>query len=106
MPDYSKITKRNQGKDFNFFLRQAVSSGSYGTNPDVVIPFPTKGGGIILAIEGTGTISYSCNGNTDHGELTNGGNRQQITFSSRTISTLWLRVKSGSNLSIIIDAWA
>ncbi len=100
------IGKKNQGRDFNFFVRQVVSNSSYNTSPDIIIPFQTKTGGVILSIEGTGTIEYSLNGNVAHGELTNGGNRQQIHFSNRSMSLMWLRVKSGSGLSIVVEAWS
>ena len=110
---YSNIGKKSQGRDFNCFYRVAVNWSSFGggdsvnnSGPDVVISFKTQG--VILAIEGSGTIEYSLNGNTSHGELISGGSRAQLQFNNRNMSLIWFRVKTGSSgpINVSVEAWA
>jgi hypothetical protein len=105
------IGKKNQGVSFDHFSRTAVNWTTFGggqanNNPDVIITFPTQS--FILTIEGSGTVEYSFNGNTIAGELTNGGNRAQLTFNNRVASLIWFRLKTGSSgpINVTVDAWA
>lgn len=111
------IGKRNQGRDYNFFSRVAVSNTTFGVvadgyHPDIIITFSTVSGGIIFITEGssTNTVEYSFNGNTVHGELIPGvtSDRRALTFHNRNVSTIWFRVKAGSTgpINIVVEAWS
>lgn len=117
---YPYISPKKLGHDFNFFQKIAVTSGTFGGTesdgynpatgyygPDMVITFPTCGL-ILTALSGTGTVEYSFNGNTVHGELTVASAfNQQLTFNNRSVSMIWLRVQSGSTgpITISVQAW-
>lgn len=102
---YPNIFKKTQGRDFNFFERQSVTSTTFQDNPDMIITFPTTG--VIFMNEGTGVIEVSFNGNTVHTELNSGDSSKVMTFNNRTVSLIWLRVKSGSSgpISVRVEAW-
>ena len=107
------LTKRTQGRDFNFFKKFSVTSTTFGTGalsdqPDGIITFPTSG--IIFSNETAGqVVEVSFNGNTVHCELdgTVGSTSRQLTFLNRSVSMMYFRVKSGSAgpISIRIEAW-
>lgn len=111
---YNNIGKKTQGRDFNFFQEKAISSTTFGVGadgyqPDMIITFPTKGGGVVFHTKGssTNTVEYSFNGNTVHGELIPGGNRTTITYTNRAVSMIYFRVKSGSSgpITVTVEAW-
>jgi len=81
------------------------ASGS-GQVPDIIIPFTTAGV-ILTNLSTTGTVLYSFNGTTLHGQLigySGLGISQQLTFYNRVISKIWFKVVSGS-VNISIEAW-
>lgn len=112
-----KNIKKNQGKDFNFFQKLDVNWAQFGApdgytvedgyGPDMIIPFSTYG--LIFNTEGASgkVIEYSFNGQTVHGELVPGTNRQTLTFLNRPASLIWFRLKSGSSgpITISVEAW-
>lgn len=100
-----EIGKRTQGRDFNFFKRVSVTSTEFQDSPDAIITFPTHG--VIFLNEGTGVVEVSFNGNTVHTELNSADASKGIAFDNRNVSTVWLRVKSGSTgpISVRIEAW-
>jgi len=119
----TKVTKKNLGRDFNFFGKKAVSATAFGGDGyaagdgytcDLFITFPTTG--IIFNTEGTSAttsiVEYSFNGNTVHGELVpntatvNG--RATLTFYNRRVTAIWFRLKSGSSgpVTVSVEAWA
>jgi hypothetical protein len=102
---YNNINKRTQGKDFNYFQRVSVSSATFGDHPDAVITF--KNNSIMFINEGSGVVEVSFNGNTVHTELNSADFSKGLIFDNRQISTIWLRVKSGSTgpISVRIEAW-
>lgn len=109
------IGKNTKGRDYNFFKRVAVSNTTFGLEadgyqPDIIITFPTVNGGVIFTNEGTGTVEYSFNGNTIHGELISGAtsDRRTLTFYHRNVSMVWFRVKAGSSgpINIVVEAWS
>jgi len=110
---YYKISKKTQGRDFNFFQKLDVNTTSFGVGsdsqqPDIIISFANYG--LILTNETTGQIvEVSFNGNTVHCEL-NGtvtSTTRILNFSNRQISMIWFRVKSGSTgpINITVTAW-
>lgn len=102
---YPNISKKTQGRDFNFFERKAVSSATFQDNPDMIVTFQTTG--ITFINEGSGVVEVSFNGNTVHTELNSGDSSKVMTFNNRTVSLIWLRVKTGSSgpISIRVEAW-
>lgn len=100
------------GKSYDFFQKFTVTSSTFGGDsidgyqPDTVITFSTQGV-MFLNESTTGIVEYSFNGKDVHGELDPTTVTKAITFDNRVISTIWLRVKSGSSGPIIISihAW-
>lgn len=100
------------GWDYNYFQIIAVSTSTFGggstsgQQPDAIITFPTQA--VQFLNLGTGTVEFSFNGNTVHGELNSTNASAGLTFDNRTVSTIWFRVKSGSSgpISVSVTAWA
>lgn len=101
------------GQDFNFFKRIAVSAtgvnfgpSADGYRPDIQLSFTPAT--VMFLNEGTGTVEYSFNGFTVHGELTDSNPSKQMIFQNRIINKIWFRVKSGSSgpINIRVDAWS
>jgi hypothetical protein len=111
--NYPNIGKITHGRDFNFYQKVQVVSTSFGGNtvdgqqPDVVITFTTQSV-MFLNENTTGTVEYSFNGSTVHGELDPTLPSRAMTFDNRTVSCIWFRVKSGSTgpITVRVDAWA
>lgn len=111
--NFPGIGYKNQGRDYNYFQKTAVSATVFGAGsvdgyqPDQIITFATFG--VIFNTEGssTNTVEYSFNGNTVHGELVPGTNRATLNFSNRPISMIWFRVKAGSSgpITVSVEAW-
>lgn len=99
--------------DHNFFEKEDVNWTVFGANavdgyqPDMIVRFTTVG--VIFINEGSGTVEYSFNGTTVHGELTGGATspNRSLTFANRVISKIWFRVKSGSSgpITVSVQAW-
>jgi hypothetical protein len=100
-----EIGKKTQGRDFNFFKRIEVTNTDFSDHPDAIVTFTTNG--ILFLNEGSGTVEVSFNGNTVHTELNSADASKGMVFDNRTVSMIWLRVKSGSSgpISIRIEAW-
>lgn len=104
------ITKK-QGRDFNYFVETAVNWTTFGGGstdgygPDQVITFITQG--VMFLNLGSGTVEYSFNGNTVHGELNSANPSVGMVFDNRIISLIWFRVKTGSSgpITISVQAW-
>ena len=101
------------GRDHNFYEKADVTWTGFGSNstdgyqPDMIVQFSTTGA--IFVNEGTGTVEYSFNGTTVHGELVGATTSptRTLTFLNRGISKIWFRVKSGSSgpLTVSVQAW-
>jgi Neuraminidase (sialidase) len=101
---FYEIGKKTQGKDFNFFQRIDVNSATFSDYPSAIITFSTNG--ILFLNEGSGVVEVSFNGNTVHTELNSADSTKGIVFDNRTVSMIWLRVKSGGpSISVRIEAW-
>jgi hypothetical protein len=107
---FSGITK-TQGKDFNFFTKITITSGTFGAtsgdgkSPDVIIPFSTQG--IMLLNEDTAAVvEVSFNGNTVHDELNATLPSRGVVYDNRVASLIWLRLKSGGSAVVSIRAWS
>jgi hypothetical protein len=104
-PTVGKIT---WGRDFNFFQIVPVTATSFGSNsvdgyqPDCVITFPTYG--VTFQLEGTGVIQYSFNGNTIHGDMTDGYASASLSFDNRVISCIWFQAVTGTP-NVRVEAW-
>lgn len=110
--NFPGVGYKTVGKDFNFFQKIDVSATTFGGNsvsgkqPDIVITFSTQG--LFFLNEGTGTVEYSFNGSTVHGELNSANASKSLSFDNRVVSLIWLRIKSGSSgpITIRVDAWS
>lgn len=97
MPNLGPIVK---GFDFNFFQKVTVTSGTFTSNCDIIIPFSTYT--ITFQLESGGPVEYSFNGNTLHGDMTSGKASANLVFENRVASKIWFR---GSGL-VRVEAWA
>jgi hypothetical protein len=102
MTDLTRQPRALGRRDWNFFVKLAVSSSSFATNCDVLIPFPPQT--ITFQLEGTGKVEYSFNQGTLHGDMENGKSSATLTFVDRSESKIWFRLVSGSP-TIRIEAW-
>ena len=110
--NFPGVGYNTKGRNFNFFQKVAVSATAFGSDsvdgyqPSVIITFPTQG--VLLLNEGTGVVEYSFNGTYVAGELDSTLPSAGLAFDNRVISTIWLRVKSGSSgtLNVSIHAWS
>ena len=95
-----------KGTDFNHWQRiSGIANTSFNSDPDLAFRF--KGGvkDIILTLEGSVTVIYSFNGNTEHGELITSTDRSQIIMRRRPVSMMWFKVVSGTG-ACTVEAWA
>ena len=103
--------KPRRGADNNFFKKISVVATAFGSDsldgyqPDCVITFVNTG--LTMLNEGSGVVEYSFNGITVHGELDSAKSSSGMSFDNRTVSAIWLRIKSGSSGPIVVrvDAW-
>jgi hypothetical protein len=111
--NYPGIGYTTFGIDHNFFTKVSVSTTTFGGDsvdgyqPSTIILFQPQT--VIFTNLGTGTVEYSMNGTTVHGELNSANvNTSCLTFQNRVISKIWFRVQSGSSGPIIVSvqAWA
>ena len=94
-----------QGKDYNYFVRFSVSNASF--NPTSDVDFTFRGPlSFSLINEGTGTIEYSFNGTTLHGDLVPSTPSAALVFNNRGINHIWFRLKTGAASNIRIEACA
>lgn len=79
----------NLGKDFNFYQRVIVTSGSFPTTDgyDVLIKFRGSRRMMFVCTSGT-DIEYSFNGNTIHGRISA---NQIFNFDVRNEDKIWFR---------------
>lgn len=84
----------------NFFTRVSVSGASFSSTPDVNLSGNTS---FSLINEGTGTIEYSFDGSTLHGDLVATTPSAAMTFTDRGFSLIWFRLKSGATSSIRVE---
>lgn len=91
------------GRDFNFFQKLVVSTGTFNVDADMVITFPTYT--VTFQLEAGGPIQYSFNGNTIHGDMTAGTTglitSNSLVFQNRVISKIWFK---GSG-TVRVEAW-
>jgi hypothetical protein len=112
---YPNVKKKKNADKNNFFQRLAVNWSQFGApdgytlvdgyGPDIVIPFSTQS--VSFLNEGTGTIEYSLDGTTVHGDLISGTATAGLTFDNRVMSCIWFRIKTGSTgpINLRIEAW-
>lgn len=97
------------GRNYDFYEKINVTSGSFSNNSDVTISFPTNG--LMLFNEDTGNkvVEYSFNGTTVAGELVSGATSpsRMLTFYNRKVLGIWFRLKTGSSGTVVVrvDAW-
>lgn len=107
---FSGISK-TQGKDFNFFTKITITSGTFGgtsgdgTSPDIIIPFSTQGL-MLLNEDAAAVVEVSFNGNTVHDELNPTLPSKGVSYDNRVASLVWLRLKSGSSAVVSVRAWS
>lgn len=93
------------GKDFNFFQKVTVTSGTFATTSDIVIPFPTQGI-MLLNEDTTDVVEFSYRGNTVHGELDPTLPSRALTFDGIKVCAIWFRLKSGTSAVISVYGWS
>lgn len=93
------LTKIETGTDFNHYQEVAVSEGSFPDDPQVIIRF--RGSQRLMFVCTTGTISYSFNGNTVHGVMTNTAPQNFFNFGPRDNKKIWF---SGTG-TVRVHAW-
>lgn len=87
------------GRDYNFFNKLAVSAGSFNTNADLIIKFPTYT--VTFFLESGGPLQYSFNGTDIHGDMTTGQASASLTFQNRPITKIWFK---GTG-TVRVEAW-
>lgn len=92
------------GKDYNYFGRIAVSSASFNNDADAIFAF-NGNSSFSLINEGTGTIEYSFNGSTVHGDLVPNTPSAGLGFNRRGQAKVWFRLKSGAISNVRIEAF-
>ncbi|MDP2696409.1 MAG: hypothetical protein Q8O87_04165 [bacterium] len=93
-----------QGKDTNFFQKVTINSAAFKSNCDIYINI--RGTCSFTMInEGLGTIEYSFNGSTLHGDMIPGTPTEALFFDNRVVSKIWFRTAAGPNI-VRIEAWA
>lgn len=103
--NFPNIGYTTLGYDRNFFQKITVASGTFGGSsvdgyqPDMIITFSTYTVTFILE---SGSIEYSFNGNTVHGDMTSSTPSASLTFQNRVISKIWFR---GTG-TVRVEAWA
>lgn len=100
------IAKITNGVDFHTFRRVAVDGYEFDELSDMVFRYRHSNLSFSLVFEGTGTIEYSFNGNTVHGDMTAGGATESMFFDNRNIAGIWFRVKTGTGGDVRIEGWA
>ncbi|KKN18081.1 hypothetical protein LCGC14_0959400 [marine sediment metagenome] len=100
------VGPNNVGVDFNHWQRvSSFNNTSYKSEANVAFRLKGNPKDIILTLEGSVTVFYSFNGNTDHGELITTTDRSQMIFHRRPATRMWFRVASGSG-TVTVEAWA
>jgi len=99
------IPKHTQGKDFHKFQRFLVDGYEFDDHSDVTFNFRHSNLSFSLVFEGTGTIQYSFNGNTVHGDMTAGGATEAIFFDNRPVTGIWFRISTGAGGNVRVEGW-
>lgn len=88
------------GFDHNFFEVITVSNANFNYLSDLYIPFSTYT--VTFQLQSGTTVYYSFNGNTIHGNMTDGYASASLTFENRVISGIWFK---GSGV-VRVEAWS
>lgn len=109
------VSKKHKADQSNFFQRLSVNWSQFGApdgyttsdgyGPDIIIPFSTQS--VSFLNEGSGTVEYSFDGTTLHGDLISGTACSGLTFDNRVVCFIWFRIKTGSTgpINVRIEAW-
>ena len=106
--DLDSYPKKTVGKDFQKFERIVVDGYVFEDNANFVFNFRASLMSFSLVNEGAGTVEYSFNGNTVHGDLTVGTPTEAIFFDNRNVTAIWFRAASGGavNTTVRVEGWA
>ena len=97
---------KTQGVDFHKFQRVTVDGYVFDPDgADVVFNFRSSQLSFSLVFEGTGTIEYSFNGNTVHGDMTAGTPTAAMFFDNRPVFAIWFRLVSGTGGTVRVEGW-
>ena len=100
------LVPNEKGTDFNHWQRiSGITNTSFEEGPDLTFRFKGSAKDIILTLEGSVTVIYSFNGNTEHGELIASSDRSQVVFRRRPASMMWFKVVGGTG-ACTVEAWA
>ncbi len=100
----SPLLSVNQGVDHSFFKVITVTSSTFGSSCDVILPFK----GIItlsLQLEGSNVLEGSFNGTQLHFNQTSGKASATLLYTGRRVSKIWFRVPGGSTV-VRVEAWS
>jgi len=108
MTELTRYPKNTTGKDHNKFARILVDGYEFDQYADFVFNIRNAVMTFSLVNEGAGTIEYSFNGNTVHGDLTVGTPTEAIFFDNRKIMAIWFRARGGEGFGSIVrvEGWA
>lgn len=97
-----------QGKDFNTFSTITVTSTDFPNQAQVVFDYRHPQLSFSLLMDGYGSIEYSFNGVTLHGDLVMGMPSQAIFFDNRNVEGVWFRAKTSAsiNSTVRVEGWS
>ena len=93
---------RTLGKDRFFFEKKLISSPTFNYDADILITLITKNS-VLIINEGTGTIEYSFNGTTVHGELNPNTGTHSIVVNDPSIVKIWFRLSAGAPSGVSVQ---
>ena len=99
--------KNEKGADFNLFKRVTITSSSFADYADVTMNFRHSNLGFTMLFEGSGTIEYSFNGITVHGDMDSAKATKGLVFDNRKVDAIWFRLGTASSgVTVRVEAWA
>lgn len=95
--------------DFNKFQKVTVDGYDFKplANPDVWFDWRHSNLSFSLVHEGTGTIEYSFNAVTVHGDMIAGTPTEAIFFDNRPVNKIWFRCQADGYESVVrVEGWS
>jgi hypothetical protein len=101
------IAKNTKGADFNKFDRVTIAGFAFNDISDVTFNFRCSQMSFCLLLDGYGTVEYSFNGNTVHGDLKAGMPSEAIFFDNRVVNGIWFRALTPDAIGAVIrvEGW-
>ena len=86
-----------------FFEKFLVSSGSFGTEPDLTTNI-IDNESLLFINEGTGAVEISFNGTDVHSELNPASGTSSLIANYPSVNKIWFRLKSGAASLVRVQA--